>query len=125
MDQTQKVFEDGFTLDIDHSTKAAEKNPDQWTVRGVMQIDLTGMTFGDLLNIIQKPLKISVQGGSRMQERDKAVAHLNRKMHWTEVGKVPMDPTKAREAYKARLLTMSKEERLAELKKEFGEMMEE
>jgi hypothetical protein len=116
-------------LKIDHSTKAAEKNPEEWVVRGVIEVDLTGITEADVLRIISKPMKIDVQRGARMLTREDAVKHLNRRVHWTDVGKVPVDPEKARAAYKADLARMTKEERkeerLEQLKKDFGDLLEE
>lgn len=124
MKANDQVFSDGYILEIEHSTKAAEKNPEDWTVRGTIEIDLTGMKVEDLLRVLSRPLKIDRQRGARMLPRAEAVKYLNTRVHWSAVGKSPIDPEKARAAYKAELARMTKEESLEVLKKDFGDLLE-
>ena len=118
MDLSQR-FPKGYIVEAEHETSSAQKNPEEWKIRGTIKVDLGGATLQDILNDAISSIKIKRQGTVRMLTRTEAQAKLSETVVYADIGKRgPRDP---KAAYRNKLLLMSKEERLRELQ----EMMEE
>ena len=119
MDDTTKLFDDGTILEVDFETKSGSKNPHEpWKIKGVMRVDVTGLTRKGIAPDLLASWKIKRQRCREAMSRDEAHACMSCVVPWQDVGKVGTTPIDVTAAYHSKFEHMSdkeQEEHIAKL----------
>jgi len=89
MSDNMVLYEAGSVLEVDFETKSGSKNPHEpWKIKGVMRVDVTGLTRKDIVSDLLASWKIKRQRCREAMSRDEAYACMTEVVPWRDVGKV-------------------------------------
>jgi len=111
MDDTTKLYDDGHVLEVDFETKSGSKNPHEpWKIKGVLRIDVTGLTRKDITSDLLASWKIKRQRCREAMSRDEAYACMTEVVPWRDVGKVGTGVVDHEAAFHSKFGGLSEEE---------------
>lgn len=110
------IYPDGTILEVEHETRSATKNPNgEWTVRGTLKVNVTGMTRADVIALAMPTVKIARQRCRATMSRDEAVKYLNEPFLWSEAGRMAK-VVDVEAGFKAKFASLTDEQKAEKIK---------